>query len=165
MQTALNTYRKKAFVGAMIYRSSGSGAQSFAAADGTLTFTTALYDTGTFWSAGTPSRITFPTTGNYAMRFFGQVGGTLAGSYQYALRRSGSTTVFSAATPTAFLGGNNSSAAPGFQVWNFPAGDYVEFFWLHGTSSTITTTINSSGIITPGSNDNYGFIEVYNVGA
>lgn len=87
----------------------------------------------TYWSAGTPSRLTVKSTGYYSVQCFIQLGSTGTG-YAITLRKNGTTTL-----------ATNTGLSPNDQVWieetyYLTTNDYIEILASDtGASGTITT--------------------------
>jgi hypothetical protein len=165
IQTALNSYWKKSFIGAWIYRSTS---QSLGAADGTISFTDVDFDTSSFWSAGSPTRITIPLTGYYLLQPNAGMQGTFTGSYSLRVRKNGSTTVMgpvSDVDPNKYLH-TTTGVYPNRNIVFLTAADYLEIFWSRGTSSNVSTNALAEGFLGPlsGTGSVYGYILIEYLG-
>jgi hypothetical protein len=119
------------FSGALIARATGQSINNttFTA----ISFETEFFDSGTYWSSGSPTRLTVPTTGKYQYNFQASISGT-TGRLIVEVRKNGSSTA-------QFECGNNSSLQgwQASQIKDATANDYFEFFVYQGSGSTQST--------------------------
>jgi len=118
------------FSGALISRSNTQSITN--ATTTTITFDNEFFDSGTYWSSGSPTRFTVPTTGKYQLNFHSALSGT-TGRLVAVITKNGSEVGKSE-------NGNNSSLS-GLQIsmiYSATAADYFEFQIYQGSGSTQT---------------------------
>lgn len=105
-----------------------------------LTWTGTEFDTNanaealTYWSAGTPSRVTVKSTGYFSIQIYIQLGAT-GSNYTITLKKNGTTTL------TTSTGLNPNDDAWIEETYYLTANDYVEIFVSDANSTgTISTT-------------------------
>jgi hypothetical protein len=137
--------------------------QSFGAADGTVSFDTALYSAGTaMWSAGNPTRVTVPFTGTYRVGALLLVGST-SGACSVNIRKNGSTIVMGGVSASPQMGQTNGNGYTASSYVSLTANDYLEIFWVHGSSTTAASSAVTYPYTTPLST--FGLMEVEYIGA
>jgi hypothetical protein len=98
-----------------------------------ISFETEFVDSGTYWSSGSPTRLTVPTTGKYQYNFQASISGT-TGRLIVEARKNGTSIA-------QFECGNNSSLQgwQASQIKEATASDYFEFFVYQGSGTTQST--------------------------
>jgi hypothetical protein len=140
-----------------------STTQSFAAADGTVSFDTSLYSVGTaMWSGGNPTRVTVPYTGTY------RVGALLLitpgiGAYSVNIRKNGSVIVMGGASGQGGMGQTNGNGYVASTYITLAANDYLEILWVHGSSTAASSQSVTYPYTTP--LPTFGLLEVEYIGA
>lgn len=133
---AITTAKLAATPYCLAYRTLAAGTQSFGAANGTISFSTAV-DNATMWAGGAPTRVTVPTTGSYRVVVSAAAtytGGTVgAAGDRWVLQKNAVNVsqAFGTATSNAYGG------EVGFIVCT--AGDFFELVFARGTATAIST--------------------------
>jgi len=126
------------FSGALVTRST---AQTIANATFVaISFDNEFFDSSTYWTSGSPTRLTAPTTGKYQYNFQANVSGT-SGRLIVIVRKNGSAYA-------QFECGNNSSLQgwQASQIIALTASDYIEFFVYQGSGSSQSTDASNDVI-------------------
>lgn len=114
-----------------------------------ISWSTTEFDTNanaealTYWSAGTPTRITIKVTGYYSVQAYVQIG-TAGANYTLTLKKNGTTNISS-----------NSSLNPNDQAWIeetflFQTNDYIELFVSTGSGTGSVTADTHMEVIRQG---------------
>jgi len=103
--------------------------------DDPVIFTAEVRDELGAWSAGAPTRLTAPTTGNYEASGWMARANNSTFKVQVAIRVNGATTVARRSNQIDTQGSTNLAVQRALKL---AAGDYVEFVvWFSGTVRTV----------------------------
>lgn len=105
-----------------------------------VTFDTAIFDTSSFWSAGSPTRLTLPRTGIYFVWAKGEVD---SGGSMFLKVRLNGTTMISGDRMSVTLAGLGIGLNDAFG-YSLTAGDYLELIaeMSGGTANVVSSTIS-----------------------
>lgn len=153
---AINTTKVAAFPYCIAYRTAAAGVLAFGAADGVMVFNASNDNTGSMWSAGSPTRITAPSAGWYriaACAVCSPSSGTTTDGF--VINKNGVTTL---------AGTQLTSIVGEIGVYQLAASDYVELVWDRITA-TVATTGLINGNLQPTLGSHYGALLVQYMGA
>ena len=102
-----------------------------------LQFTQALYDSGGFFSVGSPTRLTFPEDGKYIVGFSCVFQYNINGQRAAYVRKNGLAPILKEIYFASQNGATDAQTLRGQRVKQFTAGDYVDLAVAQDSSSTL----------------------------
>jgi len=137
---AINSTKISAVPYCLAYRSMASGTQNFGSANGTVSFSAAIDNTGSMWAGGAPTRVTMLNTGWYRIVAVAFVTGSAMTTDGWAIFKNGTAGI------SQNIGATYSGEAGAFSL---TAGDFLELLWVRITGTGVTTQ-SINGLLLPG---------------